>query len=358
MTKSKTKSGAPKKPSTPQRAPSAKNYNAHTCFRCGKSIADHCGPDGKNTLCLSCFNVYKDCNLQLYQSANGKVSVLAKNSVLKVKDYEFPIEKPGERAYSLDYIWLNPVVLLVENFEEPPMPVNESSQAGRLALEPISYVRVTTHAGMTSNRKRSREEFERSPSVQKVLWSAEGREGGNDRPTSDKARGSFAGERADVNRRKILASTDHVKKRANEAVRTGSGCTSASDTGSADFGQLTGNTVNLGLNNRPVRLNGVSPSSSKANGVCAIHSVKASYVSVEGKRMVHRFKLEEKPCFRVLLHGLKYIFEVKEDVDVFYTDDGGDEVSLTSDNEMLELFDVVRKCRISPIRIKVAPRQR
>lgn len=335
-------------------------YTGHVCLRCGKSTANHCGPDGKNTLCFSCFDVYKNCNLQLYQSAIGRVSVLPKNGVLKVKDYEFLNERPGEKTLSLEHIMRNPVVLLLEKFEEPPVPMKGNSTAEGSALPPVSYVRVTTHADMQKNKKRLRTEPKPSPSVQRVSRSMEGGGNGDSGPATKKRRLSVNEAPVQTDGRNAPASDEMGKGQKDDVICVDDDGRNATVDGGVGPGAVVRKAGGITLNNGLVRLtNGnLLPDREGANGVRLIHSVKACFTSREGKRLVHRFKLEENTSFKAFAHGLSYIFGIKKDVDVFYIDDEGDEVSLTSDNEMLELFDIVRKCRISPIRIRVELRKR
>lgn len=87
-------------------------------------------------------------------------------------------------------------------------------------------------------------------------------------------------------------------------------------------------------------------------------SVKA-YFTRDGdvnNSSICRFKLNTNSSFEVLLHELRRAFKVGGLLCVFYIDDEGDEVSLTSDNEMLELIDIVRRNNIFPVRMKVIPR--
>lgn len=87
-------------------------------------------------------------------------------------------------------------------------------------------------------------------------------------------------------------------------------------------------------------------------------SVKAYFTrgSDVSNSYICRFKLNASLPFEGLVRELQLLFKINDLLYVFYIDGEGDEVSLTSDNEMLELFDIVRRSGISPVRMKVMPR--
>lgn len=71
--------------------------------------------------------------------------------------------------------------------------------------------------------------------------------------------------------------------------------------------------------------------------------------------LCRRFYLEYRTPFEVLKARLKEFFQVKSDFSVSYKDNDGDQIPLTTDNEVVEMFAVSRRHSICPVHITVTP---
>lgn len=71
------------------------SQNYRRCVRCTKPGANNTGPDGARTLCIRCYNLYRTCELVVYQSINGTLSVLPHDNWTRVRVVKFPIKFRG-----------------------------------------------------------------------------------------------------------------------------------------------------------------------------------------------------------------------------------------------------------------------
>lgn len=304
------------------------------CLHCSVATANECGPDGVRTLCADCCGKYRHGALTIFQKANGKCSVKAEKAVRAVTKYEFLSTKPDGKSYSTNHIRLNPVVLQatpVKAYYENTPAENNTAQ--------LSSVYNTRPAG----GKRPRQE-----PVLCVVADEKGT-----RPAVDNVPESVAKRHCARAAANDVVCIDHsgssvpASANAHRSLRENADNTNGKASGTSAAEHSTSG-AGLHVNNTQ----GVQKMTRNGRW----HSVKACYMSERGVRLVHRFKLEESPHYETLLLGLKFIFKIEGKVGVFYEDDEGDQISLTSDNEMMELFDLARKHSISPIRMKVVLR--
>lgn len=313
------------------RVKKAAKSNTARCFYCSAHNAIECGPDGVRTLCTDCCDKYCKGTLSIYQKVNGRCSVKSEKAVSMVQKYEFLSTKPNGTSYSRNHIRLNPVVLQVAPLK--PQPKSDPGEDSIGQLPPAHNTRL-------ARGKRPRQE----PVLSPLLDEKDVYHGGNNAP-GNLAKRHCARPTAD-------AVTTVVHDGSSVPVFANPQPLSCAPTVSVNEGAREGLFTEQSVTDARLWVDAEGAAQRVGRGG-RWHSVKACYKLEGGSRVVHRFKLEENPHFEILVHGLKFIFKLRGKVDVFYDDDEGDQVSLTSDNEMLELFDLARKYSLSPIRMAV-----
>lgn len=125
LTRPKTSSFAPNKRPSRQEG---------LCIRCKQKASPgvRSGPDGPRTLCLECFDLYRDCQLTLFQQACGFVSVVQTPGSLPVYVKGFKKTTPREH-------FLHPVVA-------PLLPRRRECSTVRSAADRNGLVDMTTSA--------------------------------------------------------------------------------------------------------------------------------------------------------------------------------------------------------------------
>lgn len=386
---------SPTLPTNPQIAPNAIGPAYATRFHCFSCLAyNHIlryGPDGERTLCNSCFLFYTHTKLPLYPHPSGKLTAVPppSKSTPNLK-YAFQYLDSQGCILPWRHLCLNPRIVREEGKEGRTRSGNRfrlswEGEEGRGDAVDSLIPRLSREiynefcdAAPERDVSMIRRKRPRACSSQSALEeSKEGKEGSEkvarvssenrcDRNWNGCTQGVSGGEREVLAKGNGLvrdsSNRDEARRRIGQNHELNRGNDDCGDAWQRDRqDKANAERQALGVANRGALATTAREHATRSDEnerqTAQLVSVKA-YFTRDGdvvNSSICRFKLRANSSFDVLIRELQLSFESDSLLYVFYIDDEGDEVSLTSDNEMLELFDIVKRNGISPVRMKVVP---
>lgn len=287
---------------TPGRVPSQRQG---LCLRCKLASSPGCrsGPDGARTLCEACFEIYKKCELTLFQQNCGMISVVPTPGAKTVGVDGFRSTTPREH-------YLHPLVYPLQTEDE----LIEDEDCG------------DCH-GSKNVANQSEQDTDEDFSVGN---------NGNNCHSIEKQNSTAMEAMTDV----LAPCTIRVKctqideDNSKEMARRG---TEESSSGTRDFANSTHSST--------------TPASTGAKNNLVL--MTASLIKNCSKSLARRFSVRMDVRYRAFRQVIKDTFSVRRIGRVTYTDDDGDIVPITSDNELGKLLSFVCGRGISPVRVEV-----
>lgn len=305
----------------PRKTPSLKQG---LCLRCKKLSHPGCrsGPDGTRTLCEQCFSLYQRCQLTLFQQPCGIISVVRMPMTRAVGVKGFRRTTPTQH-------YLNPLVYLLHTGESHDRTEGDGGRKEDLNSHETDHDnegQVAAAQGIrTGCLDVPTEKNMVKPAESSGLTSIEGQNG-----CDAEIDNYFAGPRSHGAIPPVVngnSKEDAVGESNKEPLsdKGGSGSNSHGSTTIASADGKQGKLV----------------------------SVKVSLVQRYVTKLTRRFSVQSDVGYKGLCLLIKQMFRAKRIRQVTYLDEDDDVVTVSSDNELAEMFSFACSRRISPIRVAV-----
>lgn len=347
------------------------------------------GPDGARTLCSACFAAYKKHqSLQLFVSSSGKVSTKKFPGARRVLRYKF--RELQHKLYSQRFLDPHIIEVAPEQAQserklccksEPPNATSVDKARDQLGCKrdpcsqelPKAKANAKESAGSTPGarecQKRPAELLDKQPERERATKKM--KKNNSARPSR---------EHSEQEHRPHVSSSPVVPEEATDPRKDVTRL--RTPVKQAPLPSSTVDTTLLPLAVRPdvgcdttptVRADSLWPRSAyeesernfmlarpgasafNSEGSRVFYSVKATRRTSTGTAAeVHRFSVPGDVTFDLFETGIKGLFGLASRLKLAYLDDEGDDVIVTSSNELAEMFTLADRAALSPLRITVS----
>lgn len=314
------------------------------CLRCDQTVDDglHLGPDGPSTLCFPCHRRYSCRELPLYRHSNGSITVFRLSAGHRVDHVGFQLEgMQRDLAQPIVKPWLgkareSATVLATKKVQSRP-----AERLTHLEKVPFKFQRVDFHRTRVSGVAAAR----RMASARKgnsVL-------GGYTRVKEEENAGSQSQHESRTGR--DFLRVNHTARAPDSAqVRIGE------TTGGLRLDTLVAFPEGNQLISGPAR-DGICMQTGSSGGGYLVRSgiaVKATCCT-GGNAVVRRFAFHPNRQPEAFIGHVRQIFGLRSDFFMRYKDGADDEITVSTVEEITELFVVALESCISPVLIEVIP---